>query len=203
MFDDASFMQMALNENQAREDAALLVRFEWMDIEDPEATKAVGYQQFKRKEFIRIRIPGTQEERVSKVKEEHRRRFPRAYAAFKAGEENAINGTPLKECAVLNANEISMLNHHGVFSVEQVAALSDENMSNMGHGVRPVRDRVKSWWEARKTQAPVAALQAQLKEKDEQVAELMARLSALEAGQPAPAPKPKRVRSKPKPQAEG
>lgn len=182
MFDDASFIQTAFSESQARDDAALLVRFEWQDVEDPEATEAAGFQQFRRREIIRIRIPGSQEERVSKVSQEHKLRFPRAYAAFKAGEENAIDGTPLKECPVLNTNEIYMLNHHGVFSVEQVAALSDENISNMGHGVRPVRDRTKNWLSARKNHAPVAALQAQLKEKDEQLERLSERLAALEAG---------------------
>lgn len=210
MLDASGFVDMTSSEESAREDAALHVRFEWLDVPDAEATKANGYPCFKQKEYVRIRIPGSQEERLRKVTDNERRRFPRAYAAFKAGNAEAVNGTALKECPVLNATEVSMFNHHGVFSVEQVAALSDENISGMGHGIRPVKDRVKAWYEARKSQAPVAALQAQLREKDEQMAGLLERLSALEAGThqngatlpqtPAPQPKPKRNRKPKAPQ---
>lgn len=206
-FDDASgFVDMTSSEAVAREDAALLVRFEWVDVEDPEETKKNGYACFRKREFVRILIPGSKEERVTKARPEHKRRFPRAWAAFQAGHGEAINGTPLAECAVLNATERSMLNHHGVVSVEQAAALSDENISNMGHGVRPVRDRVKSWMDARKSHQPIAALQAQLKEKDAAMAAMMERLAALETRDGAPtlaeAPKPKRVRaSRAKPKA--
>ncbi len=32
---------------------------------------------------------------------EHKLRFPRAYAAFLAGADEAIDGTPIKECTAL------------------------------------------------------------------------------------------------------
>ena len=182
MYDASGFIDMTSSEEVARADAALLVRFEWVDVEDPEATKANGYACFQKKEFVRIRIPGSQEERFRKVTEETRRRFPRAYAAFKAGHAEVVDGTALKECPVLNASEVSMLNHHGVAAVEQVAALSDEQISNMGHGIRPIRDRVKSWWDARKSQRPIAELQAQLNKERAEKEAILERLAALEAG---------------------
>jgi hypothetical protein len=182
MHDASGFVDMTSYEAQAREDAALLVRFEWMDVVDVDATKTNGYTTYKQKEFVRIRIPGSHEERVLKVKDEHKRRFPRAWAAFKAGDANAINGTALKECPLLNATEVSMLNHHSVVSVEQLAALSDENISGMGHGVRLLKERVKPWHEARKSAKPMAELRAELEEERQKRQSLEERLAALEAG---------------------
>lgn len=207
------FVDMTSNEDVAREDAALLVRFELRDVDDPEETLKNGYPCFKQREFVCIRIPGSREERIKKVTVEHKRRFPRAWAAYQAGLKDAINGTPLKECAVLSATEVSMFNHHGVMAVEQAVALSDENIGNMGHGIRPAVERIKTWWESRKSQKPLAEMKAQIQQRDELIAQMSARLAALEAATgvptlspeaPTPAlPKPKRVRSKPKPVAQG
>ncbi len=192
------FVDMTSPETAAREDASLLVRFQVDDIVDEEATKANGYTSYKKIERVYIRIPGSHEERIKKVTREHKLRFPRAWAAYQAGVKDGAHGTPLKECAVLSATDVSMFTHHGVMSVEQAVALSDENIGNMGHGVRTVLERVKSWWEARQSQKPLAEMKAQIQERDDLIAQMSARLAALEARDGAPtmeeAPKPKRVR---------
>jgi hypothetical protein len=198
--DDSSFFAMASSEAQQQADAGLLVRFEWADVPDADATEKAGYPQFRRRERVCIRIPG-RDERFDWVKEEHRRRFPRAYAAFKAGTPEKIDGTPLSDWPGTNKNEVSMLGHYGVLSVEQLAGTSDESISLMGHGVRPIRDRAKAWLEARKSNKPVAELQSALKERDEKIEALTDRLLALESaltakGTAIPTEKPKRIRKK-------
>lgn len=204
--DDSSFFAMASTEAQQQADAGLLVRFEWADVPDADATEKAGFPQFRRRERVCIRIPG-RDERFDWVKPEHRARFPRAYAAFKAGTPEKVDGTPLADWAGTSKNEVSMLNHHGVVSVEQLAGCSDESISLMGHGVRPIRDRAKSWLDARKLNKPVAELQAALKERDALLASQGERLKALEdallgkgVAVPAPVPAP-RKRGRPKKEA--
>jgi hypothetical protein len=51
----------------------------------------------------------------------------------------------------------------------------------MGHGIRPLRDRAKSWTEARKSHKPIAALQAQLDAERAEKEAMAVRLAALEA----------------------
>lgn len=221
MLDDASFFRQALADDQSRADAQLPVRFEWFDQEDPEETKKCGYTRYKRIQIIRTLIPGSKEDRVDRVNEDYKRRFPRQWAAFLAGEEGVVDGTPLKDFPGLTKDDISTLMHFHVLSVEQLAAMSDENATNIGHGFRQRRDGAKAWLAARKSAQPVAELNAKLKEKDEQVAALMERLAALESAQagsvplksivvpvtvpleaaPEAKPKPKRIRTK-KPKAE-
>lgn len=204
MLDDNSFFRQA-TEDQSRGDAMLPVRFEWFDQEDPEESKKCGYPRYKRIQIIRTLIPGSKEDRVDRVNDDYRRRFPRQWAAFLAGEEGVVDGTPLKDFPGLTKDDISTLMHFHVLSVEQLAALSDENATNMGHGFRQRRDGAKVWLAARKTAQPVAELQAQLDAEREKNAAIMERLAALEAGQAPreekPAAAPKRVRSK-KPKAE-
>jgi hypothetical protein len=179
--DDSSFFALALTEDQQRQDASLLVRFELEEVEDRQETKKSGFPVYKKLERVHILIPGSREERVHTATREHQRRFPRAYAAFKSGLEVPPDGTAVRDWAGAGKGDAAMLVHHGVASVEQLAALSDENLSLMGHGIRPLRDRARSWVEARKAHKPIAELQAQLKEKDAETDALKARLAALEA----------------------
>lgn len=182
MFDDAQFFQAAMTENQAKFDAQLPVRFEWFDEEDPAETKRCGYPRYKRIQIIRTLIPGSKDERVDRVRAEHKHRFPRAWAAFLAGEEGVVDGTPLKDFPGLTKDDVSTLTHFHVLSVEQLASMSDEQVGNLGHGWRARRDGAKTWMSARRAAQPVAELNAQLEEERSRRAELEARLAALEAG---------------------
>lgn len=201
--DDASLFRQALTEDQAKFDAHLPVRFEWFDEEDPVETKRCGFARYKRIQIIRTLIPGSKDERVDRVREEHKIRFPRAWQAFLAGEEGVVDGTPLKDFPGLTKDDISTLVHFHVLSVEQLASMSDEHLANLGHGFRQRRDGARTWLASRKATQPVAELNAQLDDERQKRQALEERLAALEGrdGQPvlAVAPKPKRVRSKPKP----
>lgn len=207
--DDATLFKYAVTgletEHQAKFDAHLPVRFEWFDEEDPIESKKCGYARYKRIQIIRTLIPGSKDERVDRVNEGHRRRFPRQWAAFLAGEEGVVDGTPLKDFPGLTKDDISTAVHFHVLSVEQLAAMSDEQAGNVGHGWRQKRDGAKAWLATRKAGEPVAELNARLEEKDAQLAAMMDRLKALEAAgvpvlspeAPTPAVPRKRVR-KPK-----
>lgn len=212
--DDASLFRQALTEDQAKFDAHLPVRFEWFDEEDPIETKKCGFARYKRIQIIRTLIPGSKDERVDRVREEHKLRFPRAWAAFIAGEEGVVDGTPLKDFPGLTKDDISTLVHFHVLSVEQLASMSDEHLANLGHGFRQRRDGAKAWLTSRRSTQPVAELNAQLEEEkqkrrdsDERAEAMATRLAALEqmmsgqngaSGQQVPVAAPKKRNRKPK-----
>jgi hypothetical protein len=206
--DDASFFRQAMTEDQSKLDAQLPVRFEWFDEEDPAETKKCGYPRFKRIQILRTLIPGSKDERVDRVREEHKHRFPRAWAAFLAGDEGVVDGTPLKAFPGLTKDDISTAVHFHVLSVEQLAAMSDEHISNLGQGWRQKRDMAKNWLAAQKAAQPVAELNARVEderqkriEAEERAALMEARLAALE-GATAPMPEPKKRNRKPKTQTQ-
>lgn len=202
--DDASFFRQALTEDQAKFDAMLPVRFEWFDEEDPAESKKCGYARYRRIQILRTLIPGSKDERVDRVREEHKIRFPRAWAAFLAGEDGVVDGTPLKAFPGLTKDDISTAIHFHVLSVEQLAGMSDEHISNLGQGWRQKRDMAKNWIAAQKSAQPVAELNAALEDERQLRRALEERLAALEgAATPAPAPQaaPKKRNRKPKAQA--
>ena len=80
----------------AGNDSKLWIRF-FVDAEqDLEGSETSGRPIFNEKEFIEIRIPGDKDEiRVRPVRFADTQQYPRQYAAFKAGLEQPVTGTPL------------------------------------------------------------------------------------------------------------
>jgi phage gp37-like protein len=86
-----------------------------------------GKPVFEDAEFVTIRVPGDRKtEWHGRVTEEHRRRWPTQYAAFKAQQDAPTEGTPLKEWAALTRSQVLELAAANVKTVEQLAALPDD-----------------------------------------------------------------------------
>jgi hypothetical protein len=96
------------------------------------------------------------------------------YEAWKAGREMATNGTPLSAWNLLQPEDVDMLRLHRVYTVEDVAALTDAMIHRIGlpNGRDVVRqaklfldsaDRNKISQEADALRQRVAALEEQLK----------------------------------------
>jgi hypothetical protein len=128
-------------------------------------------------------------------------RFPRewldtiekGYAAWKKGEELPVEGTPLKQWAVLPPAMLSNLIANHVYTIEQLANASDEAINPVGMGARLFRNRAQDWLrlnkesEQNKTALEVnrlredkARMEGQIADMQNQMAALMARIPAVE-----------------------
>lgn len=122
-----------------------------------------------------------------------RKRFPGAWAAFQ-GEEVPIAGTPLTEMGY-DDDRILGMKIHSVYTVEQLAALSDAACASIGFGTRKERERAQEMLKAKAE-----------KQNGERLAALEQRVAATEATQ-APAAangtaEPKAKRGRPRKSAE-
>lgn len=160
-------------------DAQLFVEFFNHPVEQGLASVEAGRPIYKDVPYIRITVPsntGTiKQETVRAATEEDKRRFPRHWEAFAAGLKDAIQGTPLEEWALMPRSEVMQLKHFGVHSIEQLAALSDSVLSNLGPGWRQWQDRAKAALNAANN--PAAAVDKLSRENDA----LRAEISALTA----------------------
>ena len=112
-------------------------------------------------EMIDIFIPGDIRSLAThKVTEVHRRRFARHYEAFKKGQEVAQVGTPLEFWGGMNSAQIRTLKAHGVFTVENLAGLSDTSIQNIGGMLRAVVARAKAYIEYQNSGAKLVQDQA-------------------------------------------
>jgi len=142
-----------------------------------ETLLAGGVPKYVDMDFITITIPTDQTLGIhAPVTDFYQFRFPREYAAFKAGQDAALIGTPLEIWAALKPSQIQELKNAGVRSIEQLANLSD-SASGVLRGFYSLKQSAKLFLEESKDKAAAGALRAQL---DESEARHKADLKAME-----------------------
>jgi hypothetical protein len=164
-------------------------------VEDRRASIDAGRPVFREIESVKVIIPGLiASVVVHRVNEEHRQRWPEQYAAFKAGQDPVLNGTPLEEWPILNKAAISELRHAQIRTVEELAALSDIAVQGIGMGGQVLRERARGWLDDAQHEAftnrllhdndllrsEVGALKTQNEELSRHLTLVSARIGALE-----------------------
>lgn len=195
------FVMMLEREANTPPDTPMVgVAFGLYPVQNEQKSAEAGRPIYEEKEFVRIVVPGDRNSIVFQpATDEHRRRFPRAYEAFKNRTQIANDGTPLEHWPPLNRGLCMTLKAAHIHTVEALAQVSDANLQSLGMGMRELRDQARAYIQSAKDVAAIHKLAAenqrlreQMAEQQRQIAELSRRLSA-----PPPAPeRPERPRSK-------
>ena len=160
------------------------------DISNPDANLHVEFftwsmdDQYKGKEFVRIKVPGDQTLVVEQpLGDHHKARFPRQWAAYKLRQTGEIPfGTQLETWAEerpsdINAKQITELNYMGFQNVEQLAAAGDGAIQKIGIGGEAIREKARRYLAYKRSPVDsedLANTKAQLAALQEQMAQLMA-----------------------------
>jgi hypothetical protein len=157
----------------------LHIRFFEASQKDDDATAKAGRPIFVKVEKVEIRIPGDKTNApVKLVSAEHRERWPKQYAAWKAGlDQSTADGTPLEAWPGVDVAQVDTLRAVKVRTVEHMAGMSDATLGELGPGWRPVRQAAQDWLAAAKQMAPITAVRA---ENEELRAQLQAAQKTLE-----------------------
>lgn len=161
---------------------------EWVDVansyapQTPEACYATFYQKanflkvkseiegrpiYENEEYIRIITPGDNKSIVERpVKDGDKTRFPEQYARFRASEDQIPDGIPLKTVGWLQPSQVAELEHINIFTVEQLADLSDAHLDK-SMGLLDLRKRAQQFVQPaddtyRQQQAEIAELKQQV-----------------------------------------
>lgn len=95
-------------------------------------------------------------ERVTE-KTEYATRFKAQYEAYlKQNGDQAIDGLPINAWPLIDAGTAATLRAQGIATVEQLAAISDGALGNLGIGGRELREKAKAFVTARQFGIPVA-----------------------------------------------
>jgi hypothetical protein len=146
---------------------------------------------FVEKPFITISIPGSTNTVIDTIADEaYQRRFPEQWARFKAGNaESVVNGWRLDSWPAVNTAQVKTLKYSGVFTVEQLAGLSDTACQNLGMGTMELRVKANAALLAAAGGAETERLAAESARRDAEMADLRAELAELRAarkpGRPA------------------
>jgi len=165
------------------QDNGLIVSF-YLEAERQGAeSEKAGREIFKDVPYIWIRFPGDQTREVRRrVDKTGRRnmgvsdleRFPRQWAAFENQQEDVHEGTPITEWAPVSKSLALNYKALNIHTVENLAAVPDSALHNMGHGSREMRDKAIAWLNS-------ASGSAELLELTKQNADLREDIDALKA----------------------
>lgn len=157
------------------------VQFYDRPVLDKEKTAKEGRQCFKDATYIRKIVAGDPKNEVDRpANQNDYTDFPGAYEAYKKKSE-AMEGTPLKEWPAINRSQVEELAAFKVYTVEQLASVSDGNLKNIGP-LLALRQKARDFIDRAKADAPIASLQAQVDALVRQNAELQKQVDAKRKG---------------------
>jgi hypothetical protein len=179
-FADEAMMQLAeMQSNPNAGSEKLFVTFDLHPRVNEAKSTAEGRPVYDDTEYIRIIVPGDKQNEVHRpATEMDRRRYARQYADFKAGSREAQSGTPLKEWTAISASQAKELAHFHVYTVEQLANLSDANLQNIGP-IRGLQAKARDFLEKAAGNAPLDKMRAEMTEKDNVIATMKQQMEAM------------------------
>ena len=158
-------------------------------------SKQNGKEEGEYRDFVMIICPGQPKSEVHReVKDQDKREYPNEWAAYKEGKEQRLSGTPVELLPGLDKGRADSLKAIYVYTIEQLAEASEPAKRMIGMGANELVQRAQAYLQ--KNSAEVTALRQELTKKDQVLAELKARLEALEKApikrgwraQPSPVP---------------
>lgn len=194
MFEDWSGAHVVTTDREMELAKKNVVRFFLKPKLDKKASDEAGEPRYKDEEYIEIitgdrnNIPAKPLRVYPKLKRLYRER----YEAWRAGNQDTLNGAPLEHLPGMLPSQTEELRFHHIRTIEQLAEVSDEILQRLGPGYRDLQGRCKKHLAKAKENFASDTLKAELAKKDAQLDALMKRLEALETGsRPAQEAKPK------------
>jgi hypothetical protein len=157
----------------------IVPRFFIESVADEGASAREGRPIFRDQERVELMMPGnTFNVPVEIVNDTHRQRWPEQYKAFKAGQEMAVEGTPLEQWPILKRSQVLELKALNLFTVEHVAGMPDATCQRFMGGMR-LRNLAKAYLDDAQAASVLAATTADNERKDAQIADLNLKVEQL------------------------
>lgn len=150
-------------------------------------SKEQGIEVGDHQDFIIIICPGQPKSEVRrKATDTDKSQYRQEWAAYQEGKEYQMSGTPIEMLPGLASGMADALKAIYIYTIEQMAELSDLSLQKVGMGGNDIRQRCQAYLS--KNNAQVASLQSQLDAA-------LAAIAKLQQGQQPvrkkPGPKPK------------
>lgn len=158
--------------NGSAPDSRKNVRFYDKKVIDPVLSAQYGRPMTKLEPYVFIQEPGERDyiDDPLRNKAWAPQRFPRQWAAYKAQQEQAPEGTPIEFMFPQQPHYAENLRQLSIHTVEQMANLSDTGAQNIGIGAFQWRDKAKNYLEIANKGVGAHKLQTALDERDNKIA---------------------------------
>lgn len=185
-------------------DDKLWVQFHTKPVLDGTKSRAEGRPIYNDVTFVRIQQPAEKDCYDQPATQADIARFPRQWQAYQQGKQDTPQGTILAVLFPDQPSIVEMLAYLKVKTVEQLAALNDTQLQNVGMGALSWQRKAQAFLDAASKGRGIHALEADNQKLRDQLAEMGAKVEAMAkrfdaAGEMIPAPAPARKKPGPKP----
>jgi len=159
-------------------DASLVALFKDHAMPNAAKSAAAGRPIYDDVEVVEIRFAGSRSVSVfpaaafshwavnphtgEQIKVSYAERFSRQYQQFKAHAAQTKSGTPLAFAQFLTEGRRAELRALNIYTVEALAAVDGQELKNLGHGGREMKNAAIEYIKAGEAHAPSTQLQAEL-----------------------------------------
>ncbi|MGC3959569.1 MAG: hypothetical protein QM813_16965 [Verrucomicrobiota bacterium] len=158
----ASFLRQYV---PADDDEGVTATFYMKEEVMPFLSQQAGKEIKERRPFIKIVVKGNDKSIVHRpIQEGDKKRFPFSWQQFERGEDQSKKGTALSELFDSDSELVPHYHAMNVFTLEDLAQVSDGNLQLLGAGARENRLRAKEYLAKIKDAGQVASLLARIAE---------------------------------------
>lgn len=167
------------NESRYAHDSKLYVEFFRKPCLHPGKSQEAGRAVYEERDFVRIHVPGDKTSVcVEPMHEMNLQRFADRYAKWKAGQAEAVVGTPLSALPGMTPAKVEEYKFFKVVTVEQLAAAND-NLGGKFMGFQQDKQRAKAFLEVAAGNAPIERMNHELAQRDAEIDTLKQQMQAL------------------------
>lgn len=169
------------DENRYAHDARLVTEFFRKPVHMEFKSREAGRAIYDEIDYIRIYTPGDKssvcERPVNTLDEQ---RFADRYAKWKAGQEQAVMGTPITVMPGITPSKAEEYRYFKIFTVEQLAEAPD-NLGQKFMSFQQDKQRAKAFLQVAANNAPIEKMNEELEKRDVEIENLKAMVEALQA----------------------
>lgn len=169
------------DETRFAADNKLYVEFYRKPVLQPGESRAAGRAVYKEVDYIRIHVPGDKASVIERpVTQQDEFRFADRYAKWKAGQEEAVTGTPLSALPGMTPSKVEEYKFFKLVTVEQLAEAND-NLGSKFMSFQADKQRAKAFMEVARNNAPIEKMNEELQKRDAEIENLRTMVEALQA----------------------
>lgn len=164
-------------------DNKLYVEFYRKPVLQPGKSREAGRAVYDEVDYVRIHVPGDKSSVIERpVSQQDIFRFQDRYNKWKAGQEEAVTGTPLSALPGMTASKVEEYKFFKLVTVEQLAEAND-NLGAKFMSFHQDKQRAKAFIEVAKNNAPIEKMNEELQKRDAEIENLKTMVEALQASQ--------------------
>ena len=149
------------------------------EVKDLYVVSPAGRPIYVDREYITKIIPGDKDNiPIRPVRPEDVEAYREKYNRFKSGHAQATTGTPLEQWPGVTRAQVKELAFFHVRTVEQLASVSDANLSKIGTYMA-LRKKAQDWLATARGSAPIEAARAETKQVRDELSEVKRQLEEM------------------------